>query len=198
MSPTITSPVMATHAGVILGTAAYMAPEQARGKAVDKRGDIWAFGVVLFEMLSGRSPFGGDTITDVLASIVLRDPELASSASQHARRRAPAVARCLEKDPARRLRDIGEARIALSEPDELTAIRRPRRRHIWIAGALAAALCAAAAVSAIVLFRVPPVGDREVRFEIPMRGPLTQIMSLSPDGRHIVYIADNGSGKNVL
>src|SRR5262249_27108452 len=103
-SPTI-SMLTATQAGVILGTAAYMAPEQARGKAVDKRADIWAFGVVLYEMLTGEQLFQGQDITEILASVLKEEPDF---------ERIPAKARavlrrCLEKDPRNRLRDIGDA-----------------------------------------------------------------------------------------
>jgi Tol biopolymer transport system component len=110
-SPTFT--VAGTLAGVIVGTAAYMAPEQARGKVVDKRADIWAFGCVLYEMLTGRQPFAGDTVTDILAAVVQRDPDWTELPAA-----TPAVVRdvlrqCLEKDPKRRLRDVGDARLDL-------------------------------------------------------------------------------------
>ena len=117
-SPTI-SPTLSmamTQAGVILGTAAYMAPEQARGKPVDKRADIWAFGVVLYEMLTGRQLFGGgETVTDTLASVVKDRPDLDAlpvETPPHIRR---LIERCVRKDPSTRLRDIGEARIAIEE-----------------------------------------------------------------------------------
>ncbi|HEX9697906.1 MAG TPA: protein kinase [Acidobacteriota bacterium] len=112
-SPTLS--IAATRAGVILGTAAYMSPEQARGMAVDKRADIWSFGVVLFEMLSGQQLFGGETVSDTLADVLRAEIDL----SQLPADRPPAVrrllGRCLQRDPLRRLRDIGEARIVIEE-----------------------------------------------------------------------------------
>ena len=113
-SPTLTA--RATEAGVILGTAAYMSPEQARGKAVDKRTDIWAFGALLFEMLTGRRAFDGETVSDTLASVLRSDPDwslVPATVPPHVR---ALVARCLERDVSRRLRDIGEARLALTSP----------------------------------------------------------------------------------
>ena len=112
-SPTLTA--HATALGMILGTAAYMAPEQAKGKAVDKRADIWAFGVVLYEMLAGRAAFAGDTITDIIAAVVTREPEWTAlpAATPASIRRL--LARCLEKDPKRRVRDIGDVRFEIDE-----------------------------------------------------------------------------------
>jgi serine/threonine protein kinase/Tol biopolymer transport system component len=110
-SPTMT--VHATAMGVILGTAAYMAPEQARGRAVDKRADIWAFGVVLYEMLTGRAAFAGDTITDIIAAVVTREPDWAVMPATTPASVRQLLARCLEKDPKRRLRDIGEVRLEI-------------------------------------------------------------------------------------
>src|SRR5215203_2244497 len=112
-SPTITSPV-STRVGVVLGTPAYMSPEQARGKAIDKRADVWAFGSVLFEMLAGRPPFDGDSVTDVLAGIVQGEPAwpaLPPAVPPHVVR---LLRRCLEKDRRHRLRDIGDAIVELS------------------------------------------------------------------------------------
>ena len=91
-------------AGVILGTAAYMAPEQARGQAVDKRADIWAFGVVLYEMLTGRALFAGETVSDTLAAVLKTEPDWERGAG---RMRGALLRRCLTKDPRQRLRDIG-------------------------------------------------------------------------------------------
>src|SRR5471032_2680478 len=110
-SPTLS--MHATQAGIILGTAAYMSPEQARGKAVDKRADIWAFGVVLYEMLTGRAAFAGDTITDIIAAVVTREPDLTALPAATPGAIRHLLMRCIEKDPKRRLRDIGEARFAL-------------------------------------------------------------------------------------
>lgn len=112
-SPTLSA--MATQAGMILGTAAYMSPEQAKGQRVDRRADIWAFGCVLYEMLSGRKPFEGETISDVLAAVIMKDPDWAALPETTPPAIQKLVRRCLTKDPKRRLRDIGEARIAIEE-----------------------------------------------------------------------------------
>src|SRR5436190_1408505 len=109
ISPTLT--LEGTRAGVILGTAAYMAPEQARGAIVDKRADIWAFGVVLYEMLTGTQPFAGATVSDTLAAVLKMEPDW-DTVPAAAR---SLVRRCLAKDPRLRLRDIGDARISLGE-----------------------------------------------------------------------------------
>lgn len=135
-SPTLIA--SGTVEGVILGTAAYMSPEQARGKPVDRRADIWAFGCVLYEMLTGTQSFRGDTVSDTLASILAREPDLARLPKTTPPRLRRLVERCLDKDPMHRLRDIGEARIVLEEiqkgePDPETAAATgvpvvPRRR----------------------------------------------------------------------
>ncbi len=112
-SPTIS--IAATQAGVILGTAAYMSPEQAKGKSVDRRTDIWAFGCVLYEMLTGRQTFEGETVSDVLASVILRDPDWNSFPADTPASIRKLLRRCLAKDPKQRLQAIGEARIAIEE-----------------------------------------------------------------------------------
>lgn len=112
-SPTLTA--QATQAGMIMGTAAYMAPEQARGKPVDRRADIWAFGVVLLEMLTGRQPFSGETVSDTLAAVITREPDWERLPTDTPPRIGQLLRRCLTKDPKQRLRDIGEARIAVEE-----------------------------------------------------------------------------------
>ncbi len=132
-SPTFT--ISPTRAGMILGTAAYMSPEQARGKPVNKRADIWAFGVVLYEMLTGRQAFGGETITDVLAAVVTKEPEWD---------RVPIKVRrllqlCLQKDPKQRLQAIGDWRVAIEDAPRITPEVAPRR-YAWMI-ALAAGAC---------------------------------------------------------
>src|SRR5688500_17855047 len=123
-SPTL---IKGTQAGVILGTAAYMSPEQAKGKVVDKRSDIWAFGCVLFEMLTGNQAFIGDSLTETLAAVVRADPDWNSLPKEAPREIRRLLVRSLNKDPRQRLRDIGEARIAIEEalqgkPEEKTAV----------------------------------------------------------------------------
>jgi serine/threonine protein kinase len=112
-SPTI--PYAGTMAGVFLGTPAYMSPEQTRGKNVDKRTDIWAFGCVLYEMLAGRPAFCGDTLTDIVAAVVTKEPDWSALPFDTPPSVGSVLVRCLRKDPAHRLRDIGDARIEIQE-----------------------------------------------------------------------------------
>jgi len=114
-SDAVTRNIAATEEGMILGTVAYMSPEQARGQLVDKRTDIWAFGCLLYEMLTGRSPFGGATLTDTLAAIVGREPDWAAVPSAAPRALSRLLRRCLDKDLKQRLRDIGDARAEIEE-----------------------------------------------------------------------------------
>ena len=125
-----------THPGLIVGTAAYMSPEQARGKPVDKGTDIWAFGCVLYEMLSGRRPFAGETTSDTIAAILEREPELAGLPDGTPATLRTLVRRCLEKDPKRRLHDIGDARLEL---EELSAGSAPLRQERSRLNAIASA-----------------------------------------------------------
>ena len=161
-SPTITTPAM-TVAGMILGTAAYMSPEQARGKVVDKRADIWAFGVVLFEMLTGRRAFAGDDVSVTLAAVIMNEPDWrALPASTPASLRL-LLMRCLKKDPKARLRDIGDARLQIDEllsgvPDEARAPEMPRAGSAWrrvLPWAAAGVLALGAMVIAAVALRPP-------------------------------------------
>src|SRR4029079_1807553 len=112
MSPTITTPAM-TQAGMLLGTAAYMSPEQARGKTVDRRADIWAFGAVLFEMLTGQRAFPGEDVTDTLAAVVRGEPEWSFLPREVPPMLVVFLKRCLRKDPKQRMGDIRDVRLAL-------------------------------------------------------------------------------------
>jgi len=149
-APTVTSPAV-TNLGVILGTAAYMSPEQARGKPVDKRADIWAFGVVLYEMVTGRRPFQGENVTDVLAAVVKDAPDL-SAAPPELRR---LLEKCLEKDPHKRLRDISSVALLLEEHGRAhpaTSIQ-PRSRAPLAVAAVMAVVAAAASAAAFLGWR---------------------------------------------
>jgi serine/threonine-protein kinase len=152
-SPTLTGQM--TAAGVLLGTASYMSPEQARGKPIDKRSDVWSFGVVLWEMLTGRVLFAGETVTDVIAAVVTLEPDLGELPDQTPRAIRQMLSRCLRKDPRARLPDIGSARLELQDSivgplseaevfagdvEEITRNERRRRsRERWIWGAVATA-----------------------------------------------------------
>jgi Tol biopolymer transport system component len=185
-SPTLS--IHATRAGVILGTAAYMSPEQARGKAVDKRADIWAFGCVLFEMVTGRLAFGGGDLSETIAAIVRDQPDLT---------RAPAplrrlLARCFEKDPRRRLRDIGDVWELLDEApvQERTAARVPAWRQVlpWTLAAVAA--IAAVSVSIVHLYETRFV-PRALRFQLQVPNEAgSSTPAMSPDGTRVAYRAD--------
>ena len=120
-----------TQAGMILGTAAYMSPEQARGKAVDKRTDIWSFGCVLYEMLTGRTAFGGETVSDTIASILTRAPDWAAVPETTPPPIRRLLQRCLERDPQQRLRDIGDVKHELDHA--LVDLRVPTVAHRAVA-----------------------------------------------------------------
>jgi hypothetical protein len=195
-APTVTSPAM-TQAGVILGTAAYMSPEQARGRVADRRADIWAFGAVLFEMLTGERLFAGETVTEVLAA-VLKDPvrldRLPPGVPASLRQ---LISRCLERDPRMRLRDIGEARIALrglqsgdrvaavvdrSQPE--TSFTRSRRPAVVALGALGLA-----ALAAYVAWQAKPADSIPVRrFQLPAVMASATTFAISPDGSRVAYV----------
>ena len=197
-SPTITSPALLTQAGMLLGTAAYMAPEQARGRMVDRRADIWAFGAVLFEMLTGTRAFPGDDITDTLAAVVRGEPAW----SLLPRDLSPALRvylqRCLEKDPKQRVGDIRDVRLALdgvfdvaAQPDALPPTTALRRRLPWMIAVVASVAAAALAVPAVRHLReAPPSAPPELRTDIVTPG--TGEFAVSPDGRHLAFTAVSG------
>ena len=189
----MTSPA-GTEMGVILGTAAYMAPEQARGKPVDKRADIWAFGVVFYEMLTGQRLFKGEDLTDTLAAVVRSEPDLGAAPRQVRR----LLERCLQKDPKKRLRDIGEAWHWLDDAPQtgVPAAKRP-----WLPWTVAAVLLIGLAAMSVMYFsRNAPADAAATRFTIPppAGGTFTRYRSgypaVSPDGRHIVFSASGSDG----
>ncbi|MGH9394691.1 MAG: protein kinase domain-containing protein, partial [Terriglobales bacterium] len=190
-SPTLSR--MATLAGTILGTAAYMAPEQARAKAVDRRADVWAFGAVLFEMLSGRHAFAGDTTSDILASVIKSEPDwIALPPSTPPPLRA-LVQRCLRKDPRQRLQAIGDARIALEElalapQPELAPSPTPRPWRAWAAGlAIGLGIASAAAWWLGRAGNAPAI----YHFSTVTNFPGVQAQpAISPDTRSVAFISN--------
>ena len=208
-SPTITSPAAMTQAGMILGTAAYMSPEQARGKTVDKRADIWAFGCVLFEMLAGRGPFARQTVSDSMAAILEREPDW--TALPHA---TPAlvqrlVARCLVKDRQQRLHDIGDARLeideALASPSAIAAQVVTPATPRWLVLMLATAAATAVAMWVVQGRRsVPPSAapfPARFAFAAPsgyQLDPSRSQVGVSRDGRTVVFVASLASVQRIF
>jgi eukaryotic-like serine/threonine-protein kinase len=188
-SPTMTSPAL-TAMGLILGTAAYMSPEQAKGKSVDKRADIWAFGVVLYEMLTGDRLFKAEDMSETLAAVLTRDIAAAIPAGIPQPLRA-LLEDCLVRDPRMRLRDIGEVRRRLDRVDPVSlaaAAPAPGRGSVrWLWPAVAgAALLAAIVLGAIAMNRVVATEPEAVTFEVTAPN-LSTLVSISPDGRQLLY-----------
>jgi serine/threonine-protein kinase len=201
-SPTFTA--MATQEGVILGTAAYMSPEQAKGKTVDRRTDIWAFGCVLFEMLSGRRPFEGETVTDTLAAIVRGEPDWRLIPGSTPQTIVELMRRCLQKDPKQRLQAIGDARIAIDEArlapasvlsPERALVPPPRSgsKFAWLFGS---ALVLGLFIAGVAWWIEKPQTPRRVQFEIPIaQSDSTQLQadSLQFEGQSPIAISADGS-----
>ena len=195
-SPTITSPAI-TEMGLILGTAAYMAPEQARGRVVDKRADIWAFGVVLFEMLTSKRAFQGEDVTETLAAIIQRDPDWHALPVATPAAIRLLLRRCLEKDPKRRLHDIADARIEIDEARsgarDIAPLPAPAPSHKGTLFAWGLTVILASVVAAIAgwLLRPVPVVP-ETRLEINTPPTTDPAFAISPDGRKVVFVAASG------
>jgi serine/threonine-protein kinase len=198
MSPTMS--LAMTRAGMILGTAAYMSPEQARGKPVDKRADIWAFGVVMYELLTGRMLFGGgETVSDSLAAVLTKEPDwnvLPKDTPAHIR---CLLERCLRKDPKLRLRDIGDARLAIDEPEPAPPADESSRgaKRAWLPWMVGLALAVAVALAFALFHEKPPVTP-VLRYTVAApENSHVHSFAISPDGRSVVIAAAAG-GKRQL
>ena len=203
-SPTITSPAMLTGAGIVLGTAAYMAPEQAKGREADKRSDIWAFGCVLYEMLTGRRPFDGEDMTDVLGAVVRLEPAWEALPSDVPAPVRTLLRQCLVKDRRRRVGDIAAVLFVLDHQAGLAPavpVASRSNRIAWLVAALATIALIATAVVALRMSRSGTLAPDLVQFTIAppentsFGGPAAggtgnnAQLAISPDGRNIVFVA---------
>ena len=203
-SPTLTR--AGTQAGVLLGTAAYMSPEQAKGKPVDRRADVWAFGVVLFEMLTGTKLFSGETVSETLASVIKDEPELdrlPPETPKHIRR---LLYRCLTKDPAERLQAIGEARIAIDRPEtELETSVAPSDRVRSQVALAAFAVLVASVITGVTVRQFESETPRPV-VRVMARPPSSETLdtaqgdvdvAITPGGTHIIYLVTVGGARQL-
>ncbi len=195
-SPTFT--IRMTEAGMILGTASYMAPEQARGKATDKRADIFAFGVVLHELITGNRLFGGEDVGEILAKVIRDEPDLSDAPSSVQR----LLSECLQKDPRKRLRDIGDVWRLLdgvAAPASIPiAVEKPRKFR-WLWPAIAALFVLTTGALAFVHFREKPPELTPMRFEmaLPPKSSLATF-TISPDGRKLAFNVRGANGRSAL
>ena len=199
-APTITTPALMTGVGMILGTAAYMSPEQARGKTVDRRADIWAFGAVLFEMLTGTRAFAGDDVQETFVAIMRDEPDWARLPAALSPAIGTYLRRCMQRDPRQRVQAIGDVRLALGGAFETAAVHGPHgavvARPLWRrAFPVAAALVVGGLLVGTVVWGRWATGDsrRVSRFDYVLpdgqsfRAATRPITAISPDGRHFVY-----------
>jgi serine/threonine-protein kinase len=208
MSPTITSPALVSGVGVLLGTAAYMSPEQAKGKPADQRSDIWAFGCVLYEMLTGKRCFDGEDVADALAFVITQQPDWSALSPTTPAVIGNLLRRCLEKDRRKRIGGIDAAIFAIDEAEaSVTGASSPavvaRPVPLWrrLAMYSAPAVIVGAAISGTLWFAMRPTAPRVVQLAIPITpatGPLPLIgadrdLAITPDGSRIVYVGNNGS-----
>ena len=204
-SPTISLTAAATQIGVIMGTAAYMSPEQAKGKTVDKRADVWAFGCVLYEMLTGQRPFVGDDVSDTLAAVLRADVDLDALPDAIPARLRQVVRRCLQKDPKQRLHDVADLRLAMDGAFETTV---PQAAEAAVAPQLqvwqrpvpvALAVLAALVITGLAVWNLKPPDPRPVSrfdYDLPeghqLRNANRPVMALSADGSQFVYNTPEG------
>jgi eukaryotic-like serine/threonine-protein kinase len=207
-SPTITTPAMLTGVGVILGTAAYMSPEQARGRPAGKRSDVWALGCVLYEMLTGKRAFDGEDVGETLAAVIKSEPDWNALPRDVPPAVRALIERCLEKDPRKRVAESSTASFVLREPSitkqpaagaPLSSVTRSNRfvQRAWPIAA--AAVIAGVVVEAAVRWsRTPAARPAVVRFQlVPGEGEgallgVYRMMTISPDGTHLAYATDKG------
>ena len=198
VSPTITSPALMTGVGTLLGTAAYMAPEQVRGKPADKRSDVWSFGCVLYEMLTGRRIFEGDDIADTLANVLKQEPDWHRLPDTLPSAIRVLVRRCLAKDPRQRCGDMAAALILLEESTPLSALAssatpQPNRGLArWLA-IPAAAIGAASLAGVATWWAMRPEASRVVRTSIVLTGTggQTSPIAITSDGTRVLYVGNN-------
>jgi Tol biopolymer transport system component len=215
-SPTLS--MAATRQGVILGTAAYMSPEQAKGKTVDRRADIWAFGAVLYEMLAGKQAFHGEDVTEILAAVVSAEPDWNQLPSNTPANIRTLLRRCLDKNPRRRLGHISEARILLedvlsgaaSADSASSATGKSRERLAWSVAAFCVALLAVVALGAFLYFRRAQTPAPAVRFffsppeswsllrRVSANGGSPAPVAVSPNGQMITFAAVGPDGRSLL
>jgi serine/threonine-protein kinase len=197
-SPTLS---LATQAGTILGTAAYMSPEQARGKQVDKRTDIWAFGCCVFEALAGQRPFSGETISDTLVELLEREPDWEALPDDTPAVIRTLLRRCLDKDRRRRLRDIGEARVAIADgarwatgAEAEVVLPTPISWASRLAFGLGVAAVSGVIVGSAVWWATQPPALRLTRLSITAPSRVLPEIAISPDGTKVVYVSADGTG----
>jgi serine/threonine-protein kinase len=206
-SPTITTPAM-TQAGMILGTAAYMSPEQARGKPVDKRADIWAFGCVLYEMLTGQRAFAGQGVSETLARVIEREPDWAKLPATLSPALRTYIRRCLQKDPRQRVQAIGDVRLALEGAFETALPQKaaPTVVALWQRVALvgvAAIIASGAIIGTLVWFtarQAEPTPPRVSRLQLTPAGAAAlsigwndRDLAITPDGSRLIYVGNQGT-----
>jgi serine/threonine protein kinase len=193
-SPTLTEAM--TRPGVILGTAAYMSPEQAKGKSVDKRADIWAFGCILYECLTGKKAFEAETVTEMLASVIKEEPDWKVLPIITPQNIHFVLRRCLEKDKKRRFRDAADVLIEIEETRETFEIKGPVKLP-WLAWSVAAIFLISFSVVSFLHFgQKSPPAPGLIQFQIPTKLPITLngLFELSPNGRHLAFSAIDPDG----
>ena len=199
-SPTISLTAAATQVGMVIGTAAYMAPEQASGEAVDKRCDIWSFGVVLFEMLTARRVFEGKTVAHVMSAVLQVDPQWNTLPPVLPPPLDRLLHRCLEKNPKQRLRDIGEARVLVEEA-AVTPAQPVAQETVGVAGWRRVATLGVAVIAGVVLgISLPRTNDgppvAPARFALTTTGRVSNMRpAVSPDGRYVAFNDMDGEGR---
>ena len=206
MSPTISLTAAATQMGMVIGTAAYMAPEQAKGKVVDKRADVWAFGAVLFELLTGQKPFVGDDVSDTLALVLKFEPEWDSLPADVPPRIRQLIRTCLQKDPKKRLHDVADVRLAMegafetvtNQTSDIPSAPVPVR-PLWLRTLPWATGLVLAALAGLAAWNLKPADPRPVMRSahtlpdgLRLRNMGRHAVAMSSDGRHFVYNATDG------